>query len=136
MAHISAPGHDDCYVDCHGQGYAHYIEPYGPCLTGCTEGDLVSSLEQVFPEAEPDQRASGRVFEVRGMTLVRVAEHFSSRFDGSDDAAEDVEWLTQLAGKSRDARFDANWEDEDLAGVIRALAEAAGKRPRPRMAFA
>ncbi|MBL8592155.1 MAG: hypothetical protein JNK01_05675 [Devosia sp.] len=136
MAHISAPGHDDCYIDCPGQGYAHYIEPYGPCITGCSEGDLVDELEQVFPVAEPERRASGRVFEVRGVTLAQVGERFGSRFDRSDDANEDVEWLTKLAGKSREERFNANWENEDLAGVIRALAEATGKRPRPRFAFA
>lgn len=130
---ISAPGHNDCVIECPGPGYAHYIEPYGPCLTGCTEGGLIDSFIQVFAEGSGYQRASGRIFEVQGMTLAYIAEHFSPRFVGSGDTSRDIEWLTNLSEGSRKRRFDANWTNQDLGGVIRVLVEATSGRPRPRL---
>jgi hypothetical protein len=127
MAKHSAPGHPDCWIECPGSGFANFVPPTGPCITGCDPERLASFLIDVFRRTA-DVPMSGRVHGMSAEVLARMG--IALRGAVPLEAEEDRDWLERLILFAPGARFDAEWRHESPVGVLQALAAAAGK-PTP-----
>lgn len=124
MATISAPNHSECGIDCDGDGYAYYVEPYGPCLTGCVSNDFPAGVARLF-QGDAKLEFSGKIVDFESDVISRLAQ-FLGEFAPSS-ARPDLDWLLGLANQRPDLRTTARWSKVGLADFLNVLATATGR---------
>jgi hypothetical protein len=134
MPRIKCPKNEDCYIDCPGSGYAYYIEPYGPCTTGCDQSTAGDTLVSLLREANADQKFSG-VFQ--GVTSGVIAKFARDLVAYAPESAQpNLARLQNIDILEDTRRITASWEDVNVHDLIQALANAAfgGETPAARAA--
>ena len=121
MPKIVCPRNPDCFVDCDGQGYAFYEEPYGPCLTGCGSSGAARAFGRILSRGSGDLRISGRVEDMAPRELVALAR--VADLIAPADARPHLDALRKLSDD--DAPVSASWQNATLAEVLQTLADAS-----------
>ena len=125
MPRITCPKHADCFIDCPGSGYAYYIDPYGPCKSGCDQtsaGDALVTLIQ-NAKTKPDAKFFGSVVGLTTGVLAKFARDVAAYVPES--TMPYVHQLQNLAILEDTRRVNVEWADADIHSVIVALVHAA-----------
>jgi hypothetical protein len=123
MPRISCPKHKDCYVDCPGSGYAYYVEPYGPCTSGCDQAEAGDALAALIREATADVKFYGAIVGLTTGVLANFAREIVDHVP--DSARAYLQRLQNLDILEDTRRFNVQWEDADVHSVILAFVSAA-----------
>jgi hypothetical protein len=123
MPRITCPKHADCYVDCPGSGYAYYVEPYGPCTSGCDQAKAGDALATLIRDANENARFFGSAVGLTTGVLAKFAREIAEHVPVSVLAY--VHQLQNLDILNDTRRINALWEDAEVGGVILALAQSA-----------
>lgn len=125
MPRHEAPNHPDCHVDCPDGGYAHYIEPYGPCVAGCNSGELSEKFADAIKRHGWSTRSSGIVRDISGRQLGDLARRVRAVAGGNSAAKDLLDDLEKIGAARGDDVVDATWTDADGVDVLKTLRDAA-----------
>lgn len=126
MPRYQAPNHSDCYIDCPGEGFAHYISPLGPCRTGCDPSDLGEVFLETVRDGGWEVKSSATVRGITRRQLSELAKRLRKAPPGgmaADAVLDDLERIDSIDG---DEKFDASWEEEDCVRALERLRDATG----------
>ncbi|MBY6068806.1 hypothetical protein KUW17_18835 [Leisingera aquaemixtae] len=102
MPKYKAPSHPHCEIECEGPGYATYVEPDGPCLTGCGE----TSVGRLFADLAERNRWDAKLKITIGMDAHAVEK--LAFFVAGARVSEDVRDFARLI-----ERRMSNFKDYD-----------------------
>jgi hypothetical protein len=125
MPRHSAPNHSDCHVDCPDGGFAYYVEPLGPCRTGCNTAELARAVIQVIRRFGWGVVTSGVVHDMTKRELEDFARQVRQVSQGNRDAEDALDILENLNPSQANDTVDATWRGASGVDVIKTLGEAA-----------
>lgn len=127
MPRIYCPGNPDCFIDCPGGGFADFIEPYGPCNTGCDSGSFGHSLLQLEDNELAECLSSGVMVNYPVEHIALFARRLRRRDLLLDQSL--LELLSRLPSLASRSRLSAEWKRSSINNMIRTLAVASGIAP-------
>jgi hypothetical protein len=118
MTRHEAPNHPDCYVECRGGGFAHYVEPYGPCNTGCDPDNLGKRVVQLVRDEGWYARTSGVVKRISVRSLQRLGSALLPLAEGDENAYHSVLNFLRVLPAVPNAQIDAEWIDANTSELL------------------
>jgi hypothetical protein len=128
MPRHQALNHSDCYIECPDGGYAYYIEPYGPCQTGCDTGEFARSMSSQLRLRGWSLISSGVVRDISGQQLVSLARALRAIPEASRDVSDLLNDLERVGADRGSALIMADWNKDNIIGTLRTLRDAAKAR--------
>lgn len=127
MPRHSAPNHSDCYVDCPDGGFAYYVAPHGPCVTGCNTGQLAAEVIEIIRRFGWSVVASGIVRDMPRRHLREFARRLRQVSQGNQSAEDALDTLENLPPFRDDETVDASWTSVDGVDFVRTLGREASR---------
>jgi hypothetical protein len=131
MPRHCAPNHPDCCIDCPNGGFAHYIEPYGPCKRGCSTDQLGDATRDIVTDHGWDVESSGVIRGVTKQQLSDIARDLRPLASGNRDATDALDDLVNIDPAQANQEVHEQWTNKGLIDVIRDLATASGSASSP-----
>jgi hypothetical protein len=127
MPRHEAPNHPDCFIDCPGEGFAHYTEHNGPCTTGCDPNGLAEAHARMIRAGGWEIHSSGMVRGIGARGLMRMATVLTPLAVDVERASEALKILREAAQTLGNERISTDWYDRDGVEVIESLAITTGR---------
>lgn len=127
MPRHSAPNHSDCYVDCPDGGFAYYVEPLGPCVTGCNTAELARAVTETIRRFGWAVIVSGIVRDMPKGQIMDMARQVRSVSQGNQAVSDALDTLENLNPSQATDTVDVTWSRTSGVDFLKALGEAATK---------